>query len=708
MCIMFGRTPRLVAYFFSFALLGLVGLVDLVGCKPTAAPPPAPPSAIAVEVGPPAGAGVPAPACAEPTLPPSPLRDGGIDAFLGGRLEEAAERLRAAVAADPRDRAAAAFLAATEGQIAAGRAVAGAGLLAEPKVRLPPLPPKRTANATAALPGGTKVHLELQAEKKNLITDTADWITNNGLTLTTHRGAEGLPVHVAPSYGRERLAEAFVHPDHVAAWYHRALVVSAPGKRRRVFDVGAITVDAHPPLEIGFAELVGNTLVVAAAYNGYAKASGGKNGYVAAYDAASGALIWSSDPLVANANGAIVTGGSIVTGYGFTAEPDFLYVLDLAGGAVEQRVPLKTAPEILVHKGDGSDRVFVRGYNTDYVFRSTTPLTPAPAAALEPAGEASEGPIALSPPARCWMRRAVAGIAAGDAAAIREAAEQLKPLSRDRVLLELLRDEEHRASEPSRLDLAAAPLLKISPPPWQAQPGTAPPPSGPAPRLVKIATQAASPVRNMHPVFDSAKPWFIAPAERGALPPGAPLAYPSEYGQELLEAILPPEDRSDETLLVYGGRYLVALHGGVASRAYDFDAFRFPPRADPQWKEFADQPISYAQEQGGVLYVCNGRGSYAREVYGKKAFLSALDAASGKLLWRSPPLVCGLMFAIAGDYIVTGYGFTAEPDFVFLIHRADGKVVQKVSVDSAPDAITLSGNRVHVEMYGHVADFELR
>ena len=65
-----------------------------------------------------------------------------------------------------------------------------------------------------------------------------------------------------------------------------------------------------------------------------------------------------------------------------------------------------------------------------------------------------------------------------------------------------------------------------------------------------------------------------------------------------------------------------------------------------------------------TLYVCNGGGSYAREVSGKKGFVTAIDLATGVLRWRSDPLVCNAAtFAIAGDYLITGYGFTDESDF---------------------------------------------
>jgi len=53
------------------------------------------------------------------------------------------------------------------------------------------------------------------------------------------------------------------------------------------------------------------------------------------------------------------------TGYGFTAEPDFLYVLNQTDGRILQKVPLKNAPEYFVEK---DNQLFVRTYHADYVF----------------------------------------------------------------------------------------------------------------------------------------------------------------------------------------------------------------------------------------------------------------------------------------------------------------------------------------------------
>ena len=55
----------------------------------------------------------------------------------------------------------------------------------------------------------------------------------------------------------------------------------------------------------------------------------------------------------------------IVAGYGFTAEPDFVVVLDRATGAVQQRIKVPSGPEVFALVGE---RLYVRTYDRDLVF----------------------------------------------------------------------------------------------------------------------------------------------------------------------------------------------------------------------------------------------------------------------------------------------------------------------------------------------------
>ena len=92
---------------------------------------------------------------------------------------------------------------------------------------------------------------------------------------------------------------------------------------------------------------------------------------------------------------------------------------------------------------------------------------------------------------------------------------------------------------------------------------------------------------------------------------------------------------------------------------------------------------------GGTLYFNEACQSYSKEANGRCSSLVAVDAAAKKVLWRSPPLTSNGMFTVAGKYLITGYGFTAEPDFLFVLKRSDGSIAQRVPVATGPQRIEL-------------------
>jgi hypothetical protein len=293
------------------------------------------------------------------------------------------------------------------------------------------------------------------------------------------------------------------------------------------------------------------------------------------------------------------------------------------------------------------------------------------------------------------LGRSMQGLAADAALApivsfVLDVAASYLPLLRDGIALDLWSTEPIVVARPEWKRVPPEPAVTV-----EAR----------APKLVLASARAADPVRKPTTVPDPKRaPHFIAPADEGRLPEGAPQV-PTHYGLAALRAIIPS---GEHTLLIFGGRFVAVTEGKSLLRMFDLDALRHPPKADPQWKDFSTQDATYAQLVFGVLYVCNGGGSYAREVFGKKGFATAIDLASGTLRWRSDPLRCNATFAVTGTHLVTGYGFTAEPDYVYLLRMADGETVTRHKLASGPDTITLDGDRVRVETYGHIYDFELR
>ncbi|XXX73388.1 hypothetical protein WMF30_37685 [Sorangium sp. So ce134] len=260
--------------------------------------------------------------------------------------------------------------------------------------------------------------------------------------------------------------------------------------------------------------------------------------------------------------------------------------------------------------------------------------------------------------------------------------------------------------------------VKLAPPPFgQALFRPAPAGGSAAPRLVKVAEQK-------NKITDQAA-WFAtnalslptlqvpsaAAGESSDVPP-LPSFVPDSYrDRPLVKAI----DHGDHLALLYGPSFSEARFVAILDAAhrivafFDFESFLMPPEVAPNEDEFVRGHIGWAVVKDGVLYVSSGHRTYAASSKGKNAFLSAIDLASGQLLWQSAPLVCNAEnFVLRGDHLLCGYGFTAEPDFLYVLERATGKVVSKLPLKSGPEFLVEKEGKLFVRTYDTDYVFEIR
>lgn len=116
---------------------------------------------------------------------------------------------------------------------------------------------------------------------------------------------------------------------------------------------------------IGYAKIVDDVLYVSTFHTTYAS-SESKNAYITAFDMKNNfKVIWKSEPLTCNSKNFEIIDNSIICGYGFTDEDDYVYVLDRSTGKRKNSIRVKTAPEYFYYK---NGKLYVRTYDTDYVF----------------------------------------------------------------------------------------------------------------------------------------------------------------------------------------------------------------------------------------------------------------------------------------------------------------------------------------------------
>jgi hypothetical protein len=135
---------------------------------------------------------------------------------------------------------------------------------------------------------------------------------------------------------------------------------------------------------------------------------------------------------------------------------------------------------------------------------------------------------------------------------------------------------------------------------------------------------------------------------------------------------------------------------------YDFRNFAWPPRALKADREFVYEEVVWAKLDRGTLLVETAHDTYSRSSYGRNAYVNAVDLKTGKLRWQSRALVANAYdFVVLNDTIVSGYGFTKEPDYLYALDRATGRVKGRVLLPSAPQTIARHGNVLTVVTYDH-------
>ena len=339
-------------------------------------------------------------------------------------------------------------------------------------------------------------------------------------------------------------------------------------------------------------------------------------------------------------------------------------------------------------------------------------------------------PAPIDPQAAHLRRRAIAAMDAGRLSDARDLIDRALSREPENAALLALADWVERAlaeREPERVAKLPEPIV-LPEPPWGYRLAREVPtaPLVAVPRLLRRSSK-----RNQ--ITDEAQ-WFarndlIDPRHRAPRRPGEPWPedmppfLPHTYRGTPLRAWL---TQDTHILAIYEahvtlgpnspipdeGPQILAIfdaESGTLLSALDFANYRVSPRTPASDRWLASQELTHAWLQEGVLYVSHGHWTYAKSSGGQTGYVTALDPVTGELFWRSEPRVSNARtFVSVGPYLVTGYGFTAEPDALMALRRKDGVIMVRTRLHSAPEYLFDKDGTLLVRAYDHDYTYKLQ
>ena len=132
----------------------------------------------------------------------------------------------------------------------------------------------------------------------------------------------------------------------------------------------------------------------------------------------------------------------------------------------------------------------------------------------------------------------------------------------------------------------------------------------------------------------------------------------------------------------------------------DFSNYKYSPQYKEEDYDFIEQDIKCATIKDDILYVNHSHSTYAKSSKNMNAYITAINLSDMSVIWRSDALVCNSKdFLIVDDVIISGYGFTDEPDYLYQIDRKTGKTIDRLSLKSAPEYIIMKDSILYVRTY---------
>lgn len=144
-------------------------------------------------------------------------------------------------------------------------------------------------------------------------------------------------------------------------YMYSQLLITNSKSEKTLYDLSAFGLHETNSIFIRFAILKDDVLYVSLSHRTY-KDTNPDTAFILAIDPVNGEILWRSDNIVCNTTNFLIIKDTIVCGYGFTNEPDFIYTLDLYSGKVLDSIPIKSGPGYFIQQ---DNLIHVSTYNNN-------------------------------------------------------------------------------------------------------------------------------------------------------------------------------------------------------------------------------------------------------------------------------------------------------------------------------------------------------
>ncbi len=182
------------------------------------------------------------------------------------------------------------------------------------------------------------------------------------------------------------------------------------------------------------------------------------------------------------------------------------------------------------------------------------------------------------------------------------------------------------------------------------------------------------------------------------------IRYPYSDDNYTYEKDYPVDDYSATELYIYDRESNNLL--------YDLDMIKLCSGPDDEegTESYLIQDIGYStiDESNNMLYVSIVYNGYSSELPVSNHIV-AIDLDTKEVVWRSEALVANsINFQVVDDTIICGYGFTSEPDYIYLLDKHTGDKIEQIKVASAPEYFGIKDDKLYVATYNTAYEYTIK